>query len=79
MPTVVAAVLGADDTTKIAEYRVLGKDSAGRPGLTDLQAIGVVDEVRTAPPDAVDLELVLVDGQLAPQVRPVLVAEAAVR
>lgn len=47
--------------------------------MADLQAIGVVDEVGAASPDAVDPKLVLVDGQLAPQVRPVLVPEAAMR
>lgn len=46
-----------------------------RPRLTDLQAVGVADEVRTAPPDAIDLEHVLVNGQLTSQVRSVLVSE----
>lgn len=42
-----------------------------------LEPFRVGGEVWAPPPDAVDVELVLVDSQLAPQVRPVLVAETA--
>lgn len=47
--------------------------------LPHLQPFRVVGEVRALPPDAVDVQSVLVDGQLAPQVRPVLVAETTGR
>lgn len=36
-----------------------------------------MDQVRASPPNTVYPELVLVDSQLAPEVRPVLVAKAA--
>lgn len=41
-----------------------------------LKPLRVAGEVRAPPPDAIDVGSVLVNGQLASEVRPVLVAEA---
>ena len=47
-----------------------------RSAATHLEPLCIAGEVRTPPPYAVHVESVLVNSQLASEVRPVLVAEA---